>query len=90
MATPNNFTTTPDLANPIQPTTPTNLVPQSTATTQQEGDRQVNAKESNQESRVRRPLGLDTLSFAVREPKKTPARHVELPNFLPRAASISR
>ena len=90
MATPNNFTTTPDLANPIQPTTPTNLVPQSTATTQQEGDRQVNAKESNQESRVRRPLGLDTLSFAVREPKKAPARHVELPNFLPRAASISR
>ncbi|MGA1623363.1 MAG: hypothetical protein ACO36E_11650, partial [Synechocystis sp.] len=38
----------------------------------------------------RRAVGPDTLSFAVREQKKAPDRHVELPNFLARAASVSR
>ena len=39
---------------------------------------------------VRRPLDPDNLSFTAREPEKAPSRHVELPNFLPRAVSLSR
>jgi hypothetical protein len=41
-------------------------------------------------NRERRPLGPDTLSFAVRESPKPPARSVELPKFLPRATPVSQ
>jgi predicted nucleic acid-binding Zn-ribbon protein len=49
-----------------------------------------NSNDANPEPRARRPLGPDTLSFAVREQKKAPHRPVELPNFLARAVSVSR
>jgi hypothetical protein len=68
------------------------VIPQATEPlpTKQEAERPAIANQSPSEERVRLPLAPDTLSFAVREPKKAPSRHVELPNFLPRAASISR
>jgi predicted nucleic acid-binding Zn-ribbon protein len=59
--------------------------PSSAAPEQTENRRNVTPKPHH-----RRAVGPDTLSFAVREQKKAPDRHVELPNFLARAASVSR